>query len=539
MPWRYASRRLTTSLHTGNLPQNITRTGYSSIAWGEHNRQRECQQRPRRHFHASAINLASAKNPYEALGVDKKASTGDIKKAYYALAKKFHPDTNKEPNAKERFVEIQNAYDILSDEKKRANFDQFGSAEGFGPGAGAAGGQGFPGGFGGFGGFGDFGGFQSGSARGGRDIFEDLFGSAFPGARRGGGFSAESMVGDDIQMPMNISFMDAAKGATRKVNISPITVCPPCQGQGVKPGSKRASCPSCGGTGTRVHAMSGGFQMATTCDACGGSGTHIPPGKECDTCGGVGRVRQRKTVEVKIPAGIEDGMRIRLEGEGDAPVSSTGGTGGRRGDAYITISISPSSIFRRQGPHVYHDTTVPMTTAALGGKVRVPTLDGDVELSVPSGTQPGEKMVLRRRGIRKLASRGGIGDERGDQYVTVNVTMPKTLTDRQRELLEQFDEAANNSSRSARSKRTPATSPDQNSDRTETQEFSDKNETSRLGNASNPHESERHDSEKHDSEKGGFFRHIKDKLKDTFDHHKENNHNNDKPEDKKAASGNS
>ena len=378
-----------------------------------------------RFFSASAASRASPQNPYETLGVKRDASAKDIKMAYYQLAKKFHPDTNKDAKAKERFVEIQSAYDLLSDEKRRAAFDQFGTTDENGPGAG-----GFnPFGAGAAGGFGFGGGFD-GSAE---SIFESLFGGSF-GARARGGFGAGAPVrGEDVEATVNISFEEAAKGTMRNVTVAPIESCGTCTGSGLKEGAQRSTCQVCHGTGARTFVIQGGFQMASTCPACSGTGSVIAPADECGTCHGAGRVKVRHTVPINIPAGVDDGYRIRQDGAGDAPLVGEG----PRGALFVRINVAPSRIWRRQGTNLIFPAHIPFYTAVLGGRLRVPTLDGDVDVRVPPGAQAGEEMVLRGRGIPRLGSRKNY-DLKGDLMVQFDVTIPRTLTKRQRELLQEF-----------------------------------------------------------------------------------------------------
>ncbi|GJN87827.1 hypothetical protein Rhopal_000782-T1 [Rhodotorula paludigena] len=376
-----------------------------------------------RAFHASA-RRALNKNPYAALGVSKDASSSEIKKAYYGLAKKYHPDSSKEKDAKERFVEVQEAYDILSDDKKRADFDRFGSAStqpGFDSDAYARATSSFGGA-----GFGDFFGGGAGGP-GGADIFESLFGAFGRGGSAGPRQTVP--VGDDIDVSISVPFIDAAKGASRTIAVSPVVDCHTCHGSGMKEGMKKTTCASCGGSGTRTFTIQSGFQMASTCASCGGSGSVAPPGSNCGTCAGVGKVRERRTVEVKIPPGVDDGMKIRLDGKGDAPL----GGKGRNGDLFVRINVQPSKVFTRQGSNLYQNVSVPFYTAILGGRAPVKTLDRDVEVRVPQGTQPGEEMVMRGRGVKKLYK-----DEFGDLVVRFNVTMPRSLTPAQRRILEQF-----------------------------------------------------------------------------------------------------
>lgn len=366
------------------------------------------------------------------LGVGKDASTSEIKKNYYQLAKKYHPDSSKEKGAKEKFVEIQEAYDVLSDDKKRADFDRFGSASqqpGFDSDAYARATSSFGGA-----GFGDFfgggaGGFGGGAGGPGPDIFESLFG-AFGGGRAGAAGPRQATPrGDDIEINLSIPFIDAAKGASRTVAISPVVDCHTCKGDGMKEGMKKTTCASCGGTGTRTFTIQSGFQMASTCAACGGSGSVAPPGSNCGTCAGVGKVRERRTVEVMIPPGVDDGMKIRIDGKGDAPI----GGKGRTGDLFVRVNVVPSKTFTRQGSNIYQNVAVPFYTAILGGKAPVKTLDRDVEIRVPGGTQPGEEMVLRGKGVKKLYK-----DEHGDLIVRFNVSMPRSLSPAQRRILQQF-----------------------------------------------------------------------------------------------------
>lgn len=396
-------------------------------------------QRPRnaRSFSATAAAHAT-KDPYRVLGVGKSASTSEIKKAYYALAKKYHPDTNKDAGAKEKFTDAQSAYELLNDPQKKAAYDQFGAAAfdqgaGFDPGAaqgnpfaGAAGGNPFAGFGGGF----------------GADInFEDIFGAFTGGGRRGGRgrnspFQEEILLGENIEVQTNISFMDAAKGVAKNITITPLVQCGTCKGDGLKSGSSRQTCKRCGGTGTRVHVMQQGFQMASTCEACGGQGITIPRGSECNTCSGNGVVRQRKTVEVDIPGGVEDGMRLRVSGEGDAPPTGQAAnpkSRSQRGDLFVFIRVAPDSRFNRSGSDILYTASIPLTTALLGGEVNVPTLDGEVKVRVATGTGTGDKITLGGMGMKRLNSRGPAS---GDLRVEFKVNMPKYLSANQRTLLE-------------------------------------------------------------------------------------------------------
>ncbi|KAN0063186.1 mdj1 protein precursor [Thecaphora frezii] len=413
-----------------------------------------------RPFSTSRAHLASAKDPYATLGVKKDATAKDIKRAYYDLAKKYHPDTNKEKNSKERFVEIQNAYDILSDEKKRAAYDQYGTTDGQ-PGFDPFGGGGSsPFGAGGFGGFQDFGGFSNAGNAG--SIFESLFG-AFGGGRggpRGPGFGGAGFAGeargDDLETTVSISFEEACKGTKRKIIINPIERCGTCTGSGMKAGAKKLTCATCNGTGTRTFVIQSGFQMATTCPSCGGAGTTVAPGDSCKSCDGLGRVRGRKEVEIDLPAGVDDGFRVRKDGFGDVPLSGAGAPG----SLYVRINVAPSKVWRRQGSTLFYPAQIPFHTAILGGKVRVPTLDGPVEVRVPAGTQVGEEMILQGRGVPSPTRRG----QKGDLMVQFDVTLPRSLTKRQREILQQYaDEVEGRAPKPAAPPRSASSEPQQKS----------------------------------------------------------------------------
>ncbi|KAI5991559.1 DnaJ protein [Pisolithus albus] len=381
----------------------------------------------KRGFHTSAPLSAGAKNPYEVLGVGKDASSADIKKAYFSLARKYHPDTNPDKGAQQRFLEIQEAYDTLKDDKKRAAYDQYGSASqqpGFDPNAFARN----PFANAGAGGFAGFQNFSEafGSAQG--DLFSQLFGGAFGGRARPGGFQQSSR-GSDVEARVNVSFMDACKGTSLNLNVNPVTTCPTCSGTGLKRGAKRATCSACHGTGTQTFVIDSGFQMASTCGACFGTGSTVPRGSQCFTCGGQGHIRTKKTVKVDIPPGVEDGMTIRVPAAGDAPLSGKG----NHGDLLVRVGVSPSKIFRRQGANLHHEARIPMHVAILGGRIRVPTLDGHVEVRVPGGTQHGEEMVLRDHGVPSV-----FGSGKGDLFVSFIVQLPRSLSKRQREILQQY-----------------------------------------------------------------------------------------------------
>ena len=251
------------------------------------------------------------------------------------------------------------------------------------------------------------------------------------------------MVGDNIEVQTNISFMDAAKGVTKDIVITPLVKCGTCKGDGLKKGAKKTECKTCGGTGTRVHVMQQGFQMASTCDACGGSGIKVPRGSECGTCSGNGVVRERKIVQVDIPGGIEDGMRLKVMGEGDAAatgLSSNPGSPSQNGDLYVLIRVAPDSRFSRNGADVLYTASIPLTTALLGGEVTVPTLDGEVRVRVATGTGTGDKITLGGLGMKRLGGRRGGA---GDLKVEFRIAMPKYLSANQRTILEMLADEMN------------------------------------------------------------------------------------------------
>lgn len=245
------------------------------------------------------------------------------------------------------------------------------------------------------------------------------------------------MVGDDIEVQTNISFLDAANGVKKDIHITPLVQCGSCTGSGLKKGAKRAECKSCGGCGQRVKSMAG-FHMTTTCETCGGSGFAIPRGSNCTTCGGDGAVKERKTISIDVPGGVEDGMRLRMNGEGDAPLTgqaaSTGSIRGQKGDLYVLIRVATDAKFKRHGADILHTATIPLTTAVLGGEIKVPTLEGEIMVNVPTGAGTGDRVTLSGMGMKVLTSgrRGG----KGDLKVEFKVAMPKYLSVNQRTILE-------------------------------------------------------------------------------------------------------
>jgi molecular chaperone DnaJ len=243
-------------------------------------------------------------------------------------------------------------------------------------------------------------------------------------------------VGDNIEVQASITFMEAAKGTSKTLNITPLATCGTCTGSGLKTGTKRSPCQSCNGTGTQVHFMQGGFQMASECGACSGTGSTIPKGSECKTCSGNGVVRERKTITVDIPAGIEDGMRLRVDGAGDAPPTgklAQEGVRSQRGDLYVFVRVAKDPKFRRDGSNILYTANIPLTTAILGGQVSIPTLDGSVNVKVATGTNTGDAMTLSGLGMKRLSGRRG---GKGDLKVEFRVSMPKHLSANERTIIE-------------------------------------------------------------------------------------------------------
>ena len=345
------------------------------------------------------------KDYYEVLGVDRSASAEEIKKAYRTLAKKYHPDLNQgDDSAAQKFKEINEAYQVLGDDQKRRQYDQFGTSE-FDPNGGAGGGFSDFGGFGGFGGFGD--------------IFESFFGG-------GGMRNRGPQMGSDIRTTIRIEFEEAAFGVKKDITINRFERCDACEGTGAKPGTGKKKCPTCNGTGQIRHQM-GSFMNITTCTTCNGTGEIIE--QPCDTCRGTGRVSKRRTISVNIPAGIDDGQTLELSGQGNV-----GDPGAPSGSLLVTIRVKNHKKFEREGYNLYLDLPISFGQAALGAEVQVPTLEGDIKYNIPAGTQTGTVFRIKDRGIKYLRQ-----DRKGDLYVKVNITVPKKLTDRQKELIAEFE----------------------------------------------------------------------------------------------------
>ncbi len=361
---------------------------------------------------------------YEILGIPRTASDEEVKKAFRNLAKKYHPDANKsDPSAADKFKEVSEAYQILSNAEKRKMYDQYGhAAEQMGQGGpGGPFGGGFPGGFG-QGGQGDFGGFG--------DLFEMFFGEAMGGGR---GRRKGPERGRDLQFEIEITFEEAVFGATKEIRVPRIETCAVCGGNGSRPGSQSATCRKCGGAGQVQMVQNtafGRFVNVTTCPDCRGEGRIIE--HPCPECRGRGRMRREKAVEISVPAGIDTGMRQRLTGFGEE-----GSRGGPPGDLYVVYHVKPHQLFKREEDDILLEWPISIVQAALGASVEIPTLEGHYTLQIPEGTQPGANFRLKGKGVAHIKGRG-----RGDQLVTIRVEVPRKLTVRQKELLREFGAAA-------------------------------------------------------------------------------------------------
>ncbi|MEM7777670.1 MAG: molecular chaperone DnaJ [Pseudomonadota bacterium] len=353
----------------------------------------------------------SKRDYYEILSVGRTASDQEIKSAFRKLAMEYHPDRNAgDTTAEVRFKEVNEAYDVLKDAQKRAAYDQFGHAA-------------FEGGMGGRNAGAGFGPEFSSSME---DIFENFFGE-FMGGRRGGRGTSGREPGADLRYNMEISLEEAFSGKTAQIRVPTSVVCETCSGTGAKPGTKPVTCSTCGGYG-KVRASQGFFTIERTCPTCQGRGEMIED--PCVTCAGTGRVTKERTLSVSIPAGVEDGTRIRLAGEGEA-----GLRGGPTGDLYIFLSITPHDFFQRDGADLFCRVPISMVTAALGGMVEVPTVEGTINrVRIPEGSETGKQFRLKGKGMPILRSK-----TTGDLYIQVDVETPKNLTSRQRELLKEFE----------------------------------------------------------------------------------------------------
>ena len=359
--------------------------------------------------------MAEKRDYYEVLGIQKGASEDEIKKAYKKLARKYHPDMNPgDKEAEEKFKEVNEANEVLSDPEKKARYDQFGFA-GVDPNYGAgAGGGAYGGGFD----FGDLG-----------DIFGSFFGGGFGGGQRRNPNAPQR--GESIRASVSVSFTEAAFGCEKSVTLERGEQCPTCKGNGCAPGTTPEICPDCHGTGTvqtRRQTPMGVFASNGPCRKCGGTGRLIH--QPCPDCRGTGAVRKRKTIKVNIPAGIDHGQTISLRGQGNA-----GRNGGPAGDLLITVMVQPHELFRRDGVDVFCEAPITFAQAVLGAELEIPTIDGKVKYSIPEGTQTGTVFRLKGKGIPVLNGRG-----RGDQYVTVTIETPRNLNKEQKEALRRFSE---------------------------------------------------------------------------------------------------
>ncbi|VEU80898.1 molecular chaperone DnaJ [Haploplasma axanthum] len=358
--------------------------------------------------------MANKRDYYEVLGVEKTAAKDEIDKAYRKKAKQYHPDVSKEENAEEKFKEVQEAYETLSDQNKRAAYDQYGHA---GNPFGQGGSSGFGGGFEGFSGFGGFG-----------DIFSDLFGGgrqqrqeAYNGPQRG----------SDIEKYMTIDFMEAALGTKKTVKVEVEEDCPDCKGTGAKSKDDIKTCSHCQGKGyvnVDQRTILGTMRSQQTCSVCGGTGKEIK--NKCTTCGGIGRVKVSKTVEVNIPAGIDNNMTLRVAGYGNGGIK-----GGPHGDLLITFRVRPHKVFERREDDIYLNVPISFTEAALGTTKDVPTIYGEVSLKIPAGIEPGTQLRMREKGVASVRSK-----RKGDQFVIVEVKAPKKLSPKEKKLYEELAE---------------------------------------------------------------------------------------------------
>ncbi|MDO5397259.1 MAG: molecular chaperone DnaJ [bacterium] len=359
--------------------------------------------------------MAEKRDYYEVLGVSKDATEADLKKAYRKAAVKYHPDRNPgNKEAEEKFKEINEAYQVLSDPDKKAKYDRFGHAgvdPSYGGGAGGFNGAGFD--------FGDLG-----------DIFGDIFGGGFGGGRRRNGPKR----GRDVQQIVDVTFEEAAFGCKKKLNVTMSEKCTSCNGTGAKPGTSPEKCTFCNGTGQTVQqqrTMFGYSNVVSTCQHCRGTGQIIK--NPCSSCRGTGKVRRSKTIEVNIPKGIDHGQTIQITGGGEP-----GDKGGPNGDLLITVRVQRHPVLTRDGSDVFIDVPITFVQAALGATLKVPTIDGIVNLDIPEGTQTGSQFRMRGKGIPFMQGSG-----RGNQYVTVNVEVPKNLSQRQKEILKEFEDEKN------------------------------------------------------------------------------------------------
>jgi molecular chaperone DnaJ len=355
----------------------------------------------------------SKRDYYEVLGVSRDVAEDDLKKSYRKLALEYHPDRNPDDHeAEERFKEISEAYAVLSDSEKRRAYDRFGHQGVGGPGGGAPD-------------FGDLGGFT--------DLFNDLFGDVFGGGRGRSGPRGRGQRGADLRYNLEIDLDDVLEGMEATIRIPKMRACKTCSGSGAQPGTTPERCGNCQGSGQMIF-QQGFFRVARPCDQCGGAGEIIR--NRCKDCRGAGRTEGQQTIQVKVPAGVEDGARLRLSGEGEAGIA-----GGPSGDLYVVMMIKSHPLFERDGVHLHCDVPVSFVQAALGAEIEVPTLEGKVNMTIPEGTQSGKILRLRGKGVPPLRPRAdpaSLARMRGDLYVRIFVEVPTKLNAKQRQLLEEF-----------------------------------------------------------------------------------------------------
>ncbi|MFA5879233.1 MAG: molecular chaperone DnaJ [Candidatus Margulisiibacteriota bacterium] len=361
-----------------------------------------------------------SKDLYEVLGISKNASEAEIKKAYRRLAREYHPDVNKAANAETKFKEVQKAYDVLSDSKKKAQYDQFGVTDDHFSGGG--GGQGY-------GGFGGFSGFSSGGD-GEYSSFEDIFDVFFGGA---GGSSRRKKAGpargEDLRYDLEITLEEAVLGAVKKIEVYHLESCTACKGTGAENGTSKITCPECKGQGqvrTIQRTILGSFSQVSTCHTCSGTGQIIK--NPCTKCRGRGLEKLKRVIEVKIPAGVDEGTRLRISGEGNA-----GDQNGQKGDLYVFIQVKQHKYFKRHEIDLFLEVEIPLTQAILGTEVEVPTIDGKAILKIPSGTQSNTTFRLKGKGIQNIRGFG-----KGDQQIHVKVGIPKNVSAKEKQLIEEL-----------------------------------------------------------------------------------------------------
>ncbi|KAG1673275.1 hypothetical protein FOA52_002555 [Chlamydomonas sp. UWO 241] len=377
-----------------------------------------CSGAPCRHSQQSRsrASVVVRADYYDLLGVARGATTKEIKQAYRMKARKFHPDVNKEPNAEETFKKIGEAYEVLSDDNKKAVYDRYGEA-------------GLKGGMGGFGGGGGGG---QGDFSNPFDLFESFFGGQGGGM---GGFGGRQQTrtravpGEDERFDLQLDFLEAVFGSSKEMDVDRLASCGTCEGSGVKSGTTPSTCPQCQGSGQFVQAVRtplGAFQQVSTCPRCEGMGQVFVP---CEKCGGDGRVRESKRIQLKVPAGVDSGSRLRVRGEGNS-----GRRGGESGDLYVFIAVKDHPELRRDGTTIHSDVEISYVDAILGTQVKVTTVDGPVELKIPSGTQPGTTLLMAKRGVPRL----GNVQQRGDHQVHIRVKIPKSLSGDEKKLVEEL-----------------------------------------------------------------------------------------------------